>query len=277
MIRDFWRVDLPQMGFSHHYLLRGILSLAALHLSCSRVSQRDMLTERALVHHNASLAVAMPMITTVGPCMPLPLIQFSIVTSYIAFASPKQARNLLIVSDGVTPDWLLLFRGVRNFIEFDGGAMQASSLDMMHRSGLLMNLEWEACTDIGHDAIAELEDRIRGYFTDEQKAEILLGGTDALKRSFKLFRDKAGDDDSRVRCLSMWIFKVRDDFVALLRSNDYGALCVLGFFCVLLARLDHKWWIKGCGVHLIQRIYSTLDAGHRLWIRWPIEEIGWAP
>ena len=236
-----------------------------------------MLVERAMVHHNASLTVAMPLISSVGSSMPIPLIQFSMLTSYIAFASPKDSQNLLIVSDGVVPDWLLLFRGVRSFVEAGGGAMHATSLDMMHRPGRLMNAEWMSCDDIGHETIGELEERIRAHVTDSGKVGVLLLGTDGLKRAFRLFRDKADDDDSRVRCLSMWIFKVTDEFVCLLRNDDREALCVLAFFCVLLARLDHKWWIRGCGVHLIQRIYSTLDAGYRLWIRWPIEEIGWAP
>lgn len=277
MTRDFWRVNLPQLGFSQPYILRGILSLAALHLARSRASQRDMLIELALVHHSASSSLALPLISNIGPDISMPLIYFSILTSYIAFASPKDPSNFLIVSNGVIPEWLLLYRGVRSFLDADKGAMHSSSLGMMFVDGHKMNEVWETLSDVDHEGLRELEGRIRFYVHDQEKAEVLLGGIDALKRSFQLFYSSRDDDDRRVRCMSMWIFKISDEFVALLRGDDHEALCVLAFFCVLLERMDSKWWIKGWGIHLIERIYSVLGEGYRLWIRWPIEEIGWAP
>jgi hypothetical protein len=41
--------------------------------------------------------------------------------------------------------------------------------------------------------------------------------------------------------------------------------------------LDSCWWMEGWATHLIAKIYHLLDEEHRLWIRWPIEEIGWIP
>lgn len=277
MTRDFWRVNLPQMGFTHPYVLRGLLSLAALHLARSRASQRDLLIEQALVHHNASSAMALPLIGNINPNISMPLTYFSILTSNIAFASPKDPSNFLFVANGVIPEWLLLFRGVQDFFNADGGAMHASSLGMMFHTGRRMNDLWDSEGPIEHEGLKELEDRILAHVYDQQKIEVLLAGISELKRAFQLFRDSGDDDDMRVRSMSLWIFKISDEFVALLRGDDRETLCVLAFFCVLLERLDNKWWIKGWGIHLIERIYSVLDEGFRLWIRWPIEEIGWAP
>ncbi|KAK7742416.1 hypothetical protein SLS62_010724 [Diatrype stigma] len=277
MTRDFWRVNLPQMGFTHPYILRGILSLSALHLARSRASQRDMLIEQAIIHHNAASAMALPLISSINPDITMPLTYFSILTSNIAFASPKEPSNFLIISDGIVPEWLLLLRGVRTFFEADGGAMHASSLGMMFYAGRRLDEAWERQEPDEHEGLKDLECRIQTHVYDRKKVEVLLSGTCSLKRAFQLFRDSGDDDDMRLRSVCIWMFKINDEFVSLLRADDHEALCVLGFFCVLLERLDNKWWIKGWGVHLIERIYSALDEGYRLWIRWPIEEIGWAP
>ena len=73
------------------------------------------------------------------------------------------------------------------------------------------------------------------------------------------------------------MYKVQDGFLALLNARHPKALCVLAFFCVILHRLEYNWWFQGWGTHLIERLYGALDDGHRLWIRWPIQQIGWIP
>ncbi|RYP35089.1 hypothetical protein DL767_003994 [Monosporascus sp. MG133] len=276
MTRDFWRVNLPRMGFSHPYILRGVLSLAALHLASFRASQRDMLIEHAIIHHNASASLALPLITTMEPDEVIPLTFFSVLTFYIAFAMPKQPSFFIVGADGVIPEWFLLFRGHRSVLEANRYLVEDSSLSMMFHGGRLMNEIWES-QYVEHDGLRELEDKIRSHVYDQQKVGILLGASDALKRSFQLFRDNGEDDDNRVRSVSIWLFKVDDAFVSLLRQGDREALCVLAFLCVLLDRLDNRWWMKGWGVHLIKRIYSVLNEGYRLWIRWAVEEIGWSP
>ncbi|RYP55347.1 hypothetical protein DL768_000102 [Monosporascus sp. mg162] len=277
MTRDFWRVNLPHMGFSHPFILRGVLSLAALHLASYRASQRDILIEHAIIHHNASMTLALPLITTIEPEMTIPLTFFSVITFYIAFAMPKQPSFFIVSTDGVIPDWFLLFRGHRSILETNRYLLDGSSLStMMFHGGKLMNEIWESQV-VEHDGLRELEDKIRSHIQDQQKVGILLGATDALKRSFQLFRDNGEDDDNRVRSVSIWLFKVDDAFVTLLRRGDREALCVLAFLCVLLERLDNRWWMKGWGIHLIKRIYSVLDEGYRLWIRWAVEEVGWSP
>ncbi|RYP92981.1 hypothetical protein DL770_000855 [Monosporascus sp. CRB-9-2] len=276
MTRDFWRVNLPHIGFSHPYILRGVISLAALHLASFRASQRDVLIEHAIIHHNASMSMALPLITTMEPEEMIPLTFFSVLTFYIAFAMPKQPNFFIVGADGVIPEWFLLLRGHRSVLEANKYLIEGSSLSMMFHGGKQMSKIWES-RYVEHDGLRELEDKIRSHVCDQEKVGILLTASDALKRSFQFFHDNAEDDDNRVRSVSIWLFRVDDAFVTLLRHGDREALCVLAFLCVLLERLDNKWWMKGWGIHLIERIYSVLNDGYRLWIRWAMEEIGWSP
>ncbi|KAI2785536.1 hypothetical protein F4815DRAFT_490609 [Daldinia loculata] len=255
MLRNFWRVNLPQMGFSYEYVLRGLLSVAALHLSRFKPQRRDTLIEQAMVHHNASM-----------------------LTTWFAFANPREPDNLLLISNGVTPEWLFLFRGMRSVIELNSDAISSiAALSFIFDSGRQMNDAWENTTPPEHEGLKELENNLKLYVKDPQKLDELTHGIESLKRSFVYFSNGNFTDDQRLRAAFMWLFKVRENFVTLLKERDNEALCVLSFFCVLLQRLDYLWCIEGWGMHLVGRIYSVLDEGHRLWIRWPIEEIGWVP
>ncbi|KAI1393310.1 uncharacterized protein F4822DRAFT_423779 [Hypoxylon trugodes] len=278
MVRNFWRVNVPRIGFSYHYVLKAILSLAALHLARFKPQRRDVLIEQAMVHHNASSSLALPVLNDLTANDSVPMFFFSMLTTYIGFASPKESDNLLVISDGVMPEWLFLFRGMRSVIEINSVAIHSIiSLGFIFNTGRQMNEIWEANVPPEHEGLKELESTVRFYVKDPHKLDELSRGIESLKRSFAFFYGGNYNDDQRLRAAFMWLFKLRDNFVNLLKERDNEALCVLAFFCVLLQRLDYTWWIEGWGVHLVSRIYSVLDDGYRLWIRWPIEEIGWVP
>ncbi|SPO07403.1 uncharacterized protein DNG_10097 [Cephalotrichum gorgonifer] len=75
----------------------------------------------------------------------------------------------------------------------------------------------------------------------------------------------------------IWLAMVADDLLPLLQVQTLESVAIFAFFCVLLKKLDSHWWVQGWGQQLIARAYSLLDDESRLWIRWPIEEIGWVP
>ena len=75
----------------------------------------------------------------------------------------------------------------------------------------------------------------------------------------------------------VWVFQVGDDFVPLLRVPTQSAVTILAFFCVLLNGLKSQWWLNGWADHLMAKSYALLDREHRLWIQWPMEEIGYIP
>ncbi|KAI0106445.1 hypothetical protein GGR51DRAFT_517696 [Nemania sp. FL0031] len=274
--RSFWRVNVPQLGFSHLYVLKGVFAVAALHLARLRPQQKDMFVEQAMMHHTAASSMALPLITGAkGENFP-PIFHFSMLTTIITFARPRAPDNFLLVSDGVVPDWILMIRGVRTLLESEGNAvLSMSSLDALFYAGMKLSIQWEN-ENQEHEGLKDLETNIRNH-APPHKIPDLCEGILTLRRCFNLFYTSGFSEEERMRSALMWLVKIPDPFVELLKSHDNGALCVMAFFCVLLNRLEHFWWIEGWAFHLIERIYSTLDERYRLWIRWPLEEIGWAP
>ncbi|KAI2466961.1 hypothetical protein F4781DRAFT_423633 [Annulohypoxylon bovei var. microspora] len=278
IIRNFWRINVPRMGFTYHYVLKGILSLAALHLARLKPQRRDLLIEQAMVHQNASSSLALPVLNDLSSENSVPILFFSMLTTYIAFGSPKETSDLLVTSNGAMPQWLLLFRGMRSVVEYNNEAISSiMSLGFVFDSGRQMGDIWRNMIPPEHEGLKELEATIRFYVKDPQKLSDLTDAIYAMRRAFAFCHSSSIMDDQRVRGVFMWLFNVPDGFTILLRERDNEALTILAFFCVLLKRLDYNWWIEGWGVHLVGRIYAALDDGYRLWIQWPIEEVGWVP
>ncbi|KAJ3580075.1 hypothetical protein NPX13_g485 [Xylaria arbuscula] len=274
--RNFWKVNVPQLGFSHPFLLKAVFSIAALHLARLRPQQKDALVQQSFMYYNAASSTALPLIpNATGENFP-PIFHFSLITTVITFARPRTPDNLLLVSNEIVPDWLLVTRGVRTLLQSEGDAvLSMSSLDALFYMGTQLSYQYERESE-EHEGLNELEESIRSHSQPHKVAD-LCNGISTLKRCFNLFFKPGLSEESRMRSALMWLVKIPDPFMELLKGLDSEALCVLAFFCVLLNRLEHLWWVEGWAVHLIERIYSTLDSRYRLWIRWPLEEIGWTP
>jgi hypothetical protein len=273
--RNLWRVSIPQMGFHTQYLLRGILSISALHMARFRPEGRDFYVAQAFDHYNAALAAASPLIPNITAENCVQLFLFSNITTFFAFAKPKNPTDFLLSNDHALPQWLYLLRGVRAVMEAQPFLIHSSPISGMFGSGIQVQKNW--CSNkLEHESFRELEANIRSRVPgDAPRLEVLLDTMDSLQRIYSVVYEGSQPDENKVISVFVWMYKVRPEFLELIVENDSESLCMLAFFCVLLRRLDFIWWMEGWGLHLIGRIYSRLNVTYRLWLRWPIEEIGW--
>jgi hypothetical protein len=277
LVRNFMRVSVPPIGFSHPYVLYSALALAALHLARFRPEQREYYIAQAEIRHAIAASMARPLLSNLTTTNRTPILLFSALTSYIAFASPKESGHFVFSEHDAMPSWLSLFRGVRTVIELNDVGSDFSSISCLFMAGYEVNKIWIS-RDVEHDALNELESYIKTSTSrDDQSIMLLMEAIDHLKRAYHVFFGGELSSDKKYSVIFTWMYKMSEGFLALLRQRDSGALCVLAFFCVLLHKLEHHWWLEGWTLHLVEHIYGAIDELHRLWIRWPIEEIGWIP
>lgn len=277
LARNFWRVNIPQIAFTTPYILGGILSLSALHLARFRPERKEFYIAQAFHHHNSALTLASPLILNITRENAVQLFLFSTITNFFAFAKPRDKSDLLVSNDDSVPDWLYMFRGVRALMDAESDWIHSSSIAVMFESGVKMHEFWLSAT-FENEAFRELEANMQASTGhDLATLQVLLEAVRDLKRSFALLWDKSQSDENKSRGIFVWLYKISNAYIDLVTKDNNEALCVLAFFCVLLRRLEFMWWIEGWGLHLIERIYSRLNNTYRLWIRWPIEETGWAP
>ncbi|KAG6361706.1 hypothetical protein INS49_009934 [Diaporthe citri] len=126
MVRNFWRVNVPQIGFTTPYVLKGLLSLSALHLAKFRPERKDFYLAAALSQHNAAVSLVSRLILAITAENCVEHFLFSTITNYFAFGKPREPDTFLLTRQGALPEWLTLFRGVR--------AVMETEIDVIRRS-----------------------------------------------------------------------------------------------------------------------------------------------
>lgn len=87
LLRDFWRINVVKLGIECDYVMRSILSLAALHLAHLHPERKDTLLEKSMAHHEMSSRAAIELMERVQDNNKAQLFIFSVLTIYIGKAS----------------------------------------------------------------------------------------------------------------------------------------------------------------------------------------------
>ena len=74
--------------------------------------------------------------------------------------------------------------------------------------------------------------------------------------------------------LRVWPMGLSIDYMHLLNNGHPGALVIFAHFCVLLKKLEGKWYFEGRATRLLGHILQRLDRKWQCYIEWPAEEIG---
>lgn len=229
---------------------------------------------------------------------------FSVLTFFYAWASPRTAGDILLVSDTGVASWMALLRGVRSVVEASENDLRAGPLGPMFHAGLMRveqvgkqsrySTSWLATTE--HRQLAELLQQLSTTLADSHLIQVYAKSIEVLEICFcscycaptvsypvlQIDLDSGfySHDASRPPSTSdiyAWLYKLSPEYLQLLAQRTPEALVIFAHFCVLLKTLDGCWWMQGWPAHLLQTIWNLLGEHHRLWIRWPMEEVGWRP
>ncbi|KAH8889225.1 hypothetical protein GQ53DRAFT_690366 [Thozetella sp. PMI_491] len=278
-VLTMWRVLVPQIALTTDYILDGIFALSALHIARYN-PERQELVARATEYHSSSLAKALPLISSVTAQNCSQLFLFGLLTLFFSLAKPKNADDILLVGNGVVPEWLYLLRGMHVLREANS-AILSSPVSLIFQTTASSFEFWCSHSPRDHEALNDLDELInKNTANDPSKRKTLVEAVTALKRSYTFLfsaEELQLKEEDRLRGFYTWLFLISDSYLKLLKNADGEALCVLAFYTVLVKHLEKYWWVEGWAVHVIKRIYMLLDPTHRLWIRWPIEQLGWVP
>ncbi|RSL52169.1 hypothetical protein CEP54_011043 [Fusarium duplospermum] len=194
------------------------------------------------------------------------LFAFSILTIFFAFASSPVDENWSY------PQWMVLIGGCRSFVSMANDSILAGPFACM-MSKVARHLAAREQT-FQVDYVRDLRSLITRSVEDEERRHIYDNALDALNQTFGVFYEVSGQKD--LVDILTWVI-IAEDLLPLLADEEQEALVVLSYFCVLLNRLTHQWWLDGWVHHLMDKIYAALYEEHRTWMIWPMEEIGWLP
>lgn len=265
-----------QVGFTHEFVLRGILALAALHLAYLRPSRKEFYIARGTMHHQLGLRMASSLLPSMNDENCTPLCIFSAVAVMFAMASPRTPEDFLLVNEKGLADWVVLMRGMNSIINSSEPTLLAGPLAPIFQSGQRRNDKRSAepfmLGSVHDDQVVLLQQRILDSCMDPERVDAYKGALTEVRKSLTILF--AYSETYEVSDAFVWVFETPEAYFALLREQDQAALCIFAFFCVGLDRLSGNWWADGWSIHLMNQIFRLVDDEHRWWIQWPIDQVG---
>lgn len=278
-IKTLWRVNVPQLGFSYDFVMRGILALSALHLAHSRPDQRDKFISQAMAHNQVALRTVTALLPNITKENCSAVYLFSVIEFILTLASPRKPGDLLVMGQSGLAEWLTLFRGVQVIVMSFHEELQSGILGPMFaigsRRSLQRNEQASGATEEDQH-LADLRYVIQQSVTDPRHLDVYMFAINELQKSFAVAYSGAQQalESSDV---FIFLFRVSGDYLSLLKDRTQESLAIFAHFCIVANKIENHWWAQGWSDHLMSQIYAMLDEEHRLWVRWPMEEIGWLP
>ncbi|KAI9900226.1 hypothetical protein N3K66_004488 [Trichothecium roseum] len=298
LVRGVWKTSLVRRAGGCDYLMRAVLAVSAMHLAHQQQHRGGKAAEERgrylsygyRQHRVASKrAVAVMMgAERLGPEEAESLWLFSVLTMYFALGSPRSPSTSLLIGEDVLPDWIFLINGCRQ--------LWAAMEDAPRRTGIISPVlkhggdHWRAVHRPEHlrsDVLDELSrhvdagardrpDELRVYRDTIDKLRPQLSSV--LARRARRGSGGGGEEEAAdISDAFMWSFQVAEEFMPLLRARRQEAVAIYAHSCIILHALEHNRWVQGWADFVMGRAWEMLDEEHRMWIQWPMEEIGWAP
>lgn len=273
--------QLSQLGFSFHYVLRLLLAFSGFHLA--RVSPNADFYAVAERHYEIAVrevTAAIPLLdTTSSPA----LYASSIFVFICSLAKGPQPGEYFAYRDDGNPGCLSLFMGLRSILEIckatltiDFASLHGADEDVSQNKDS-NSRNAEPASHAYRDGLAGVRSLVSATFKDgtlestnySQVLERLWHSYDVI------FSDHPQPTESQLWPLIFgWLYTLPDLFLMDAQQRRPVALVILSFFAVLLKQLDSAWFIRQWPEHLMNAIFRDLDESRRVYVRWPMKELG---
>ncbi|KAI1414585.1 hypothetical protein F5Y13DRAFT_158877 [Hypoxylon sp. FL1857] len=269
-----WREVVADLATQYPYLLHEVLALSALHLRSIGPPEQARALERAAAEHQATaISLFREALARMTAETAPPLFACSCLFIPYHFAAAKDALSLLFNTEtGSLAEWLVLIQGcaaitiehsallmrspLRALLgdlytpkleELPNGPTDARLVDLCSKLPIVH--EYKDCRDAYERTITKL--RVCFYISD--RTDSSLDRKNAALR-FPPLMDQ----------------HFREDLAAQLPA----ALIVMGYWCVLIHRVEERWWLQDRVKPLLLQIEELVRSEYRHLLEWPLEVTG---
>ncbi|KAI1391478.1 uncharacterized protein F4822DRAFT_396848 [Hypoxylon trugodes] len=265
-----WREVVADLATQYPYLLHEVLAVAALHLRSSIPEKTDILERTAAEHQARAIPLFREAIASMSPETALPLFACSCLFIPYHFAAAKDATSLLFNEDtGSLAEWLILIQGCAAITVEHNITLMRSSL-----RALLGDLYTPKVEDLsGGPTDARLLDLASKLPIAPEQREAYGLVMVKLRVCFYV-SDKANTALDRKNAALRFPPLVGQQFRADFAEKHPAALIIWAFWCVLLQRVEERWWLKDRVRPLLLKIEELVPLEYRFLMAWPMEEAG---
>jgi hypothetical protein len=292
---EFWHTTVVQLAFKHDFLLHMIMAVSALHmLHADTTSTRLLVLSRR--HQNIAIKSSRDAFSNVTQINCDALFTFSLLT-YIHESATSlneslsgSSRSACGKAKFLSWQWVRMARGVRAVLGESWQWIQNGPLSAM----VSPNLPVER-SPISRQAIKSVDKQLSlleqtwcqrpsSCQSDRHRAPILSEALRQLRRTYSQTysiwfvqedgrqRRECVDGMKTASAIFTWLYKVSEEYIALLESDDTEALLVFAHYAVLIEIFPKSWWSNHRANRAITAIRSVLDERWHRWLEWPYKE-----
>lgn len=257
--------------------MRALLAVSATHIAQHRPNQKHHYLSHAMAYHDIASRKAIALMVDMLPENLEDLWIFAVLTMYFAMGSPRDANAApLEAGDNMLPEWIFLFNGVHQIFQALYTSSYTGIISPMIEHGRQC---WEAAHQPEHqnaNILFDLEANIKATVTSVEEFEIYAYAMRELRCQLSLILSSRSNDLD-VADAFVWHNAMAESFMPLLQQGRQEAVAIFAHSLVIFSALNGSRWLNGWDTFLMARVWDVLDPEHRLWIQWPIEQIGWIP
>jgi hypothetical protein len=255
-LQSLWQNQIPELAFTHTFLLRMILAVSALHLHHKTLDTQYL--PYAHQQYEESLRVSAQVLVQISSTNCDALYACSALGFIFELGTLNVHRSLLYDASGSLAHWVVHARGVRTIIDSSWRHLLSGVLKpIFHRQSL------QGDSNIPKLCLDELVGYIRSTGVGDRDLSVYLVATQELVKWSKV---------TDVGFFG-WMCQTSDEFVTLLAQKDSFALVIFAHSCVLLAYGEPRFWIGHWARGLLNEVSEWLDPSLRVWLEWPLANV----
>ena len=266
---ELWRITVPQVAFQHDFLMRGILAISSLHLSCLRAEKQTHWGHLAAKQQDAALSSFRKIMTNMDESNCDAFLALASLIVVYGFESPKSSDSLGMFNyKGQDSDeWLPLIRGVNSIIMSVWPWIKNGRL-----SGLLHDHVQEPprteLPSVLSEQLTHLESMCEDASGGPEVTNAYKAALESLRASFIRMNNRPAYE-CEVSIAFLWPVMIPQEYITMLNEKRPEALVILAYYCVILHHLDDYWWMRGWAMHIISNIHRELEDRWLYFLQWP--------
>lgn len=270
--RALWQVHAVELGFKHHFLLRGILAVSAFHLA---FLHPERMAEYAVIgssHQSIGLNDFQATLPHVNGTNCHALFAFSCLIIVLAFASSTKAKARDLNSEVL--HWFYLLRGANIVLNMHFEALRSSFLKPLLDE--MAHIENTAAYRFPQtEQITKLFRICNSKGQDPESAQAYDLAIHSLLSTFiqvSLLRDRG---QGTVLATFVWPINLSPRFLDLLEEKQPEAIIILAHYCVLIYwsettdSNEKTWFIVGWARYMLESIREIVPEAWREHLDWP--------
>lgn len=258
-----WQNVVVEVGFRHHFLLHGILAVAATHKASVFPSEQEELLLQSASHIEIGLQTFRKCLESPLPILSVPVFLFAGLLSVQTLGTAQVHAPVDPIGDVCM--WMRMVKGAKSTINQNWELLLSSEIGSMLHNHTPAS---EESTDIVEiNDLRSLVEQTAIHGTAER--EVYLECVDHLRRVFISDRYLAANDKQSSSMPGTWAATVNEGFCDLLAQRQPLALVIIAFFSTLFRTWPGIWWYRNWDTWILNAIQLELPVEYEPWLQWP--------